>query len=78
MNFPSKFKCPDFQKYDGKSCTYIHLNVYGVAMAQDGDNDKLLVETFPRSLIGAAVTWLTKLNIAKIKKWIDLAHLFVN
>lgn len=78
LKFPTKFKCPDFEKYNGKSCPYAHLKVYGVAMAQYGDNDKLLVQTFPRSLTGAALTWFTRLDIAKIKKWIDLAHLFVD
>lgn len=77
LKFPNKFKCPDFEKYDGKSCPYAHLKVYGVAMAQYGDNDKLLVQTFPRSLTGAALTWFTKVDISKVKRWTDLAHLFV-
>lgn len=36
-----------------------------------------LVQTFLRSLIRATLAWFTKLNIAKIKRWIDLAHLFI-
>lgn len=47
-------------------------------MAQYSDNDKLLVLTFSRSLTGAALTWFTKLDIAKIKKWTDLGHVSVN
>lgn len=78
IKFPAKFKCPDFKKYDGKSCSYAHLKVYGVVIAQYGDNDKLLVQTFPRSLTGAVLTWFTKLDITKIKKWINIAHLFVD
>lgn len=46
-------------------------------MAQYGDNDKLLIQTFPRSLTGAALTWFTKLDISKVEKWTELAHLFV-
>lgn len=38
------------------------LKVYGVAMAQYRDNDKLLVQTFPRSLTRATVAWFLKLN----------------
>lgn len=49
---------------------YTHLKVYGVMMTQYGDNGKLLVQKFPRSLTGAARTWFTKSGIAKIKKWI--------
>lgn len=44
LKFSTKFKCPDFEKYDSKSFFYAHLKVYGVAMAQYGDNDKLLVK----------------------------------
>lgn len=50
LRFPTKFKCPDFKKYDGKSYLY-HLKVYGIGMGQYDDNNKLLVETFPRSLL---------------------------
>lgn len=27
--------------------------------------------------MGANLTWFTKLDISKIKKWTDLAHVFV-
>lgn len=54
------------------------IEVHGVAMAPYGDNNKLLVQMFPRRLDGVALTWFTKIDIAKIKKWIDLAHLFMD
>lgn len=61
--------CPDFEKYDCKSCPYAYLKVYGVAMAQYEDNDQLLVQTFPRSLTGVALTWFTKLDITKSRMY---------
>lgn len=51
--------------------------VYSMAMAQYRDNDKLLLQTFPRSLTGAALTRFTKLEISTIKQCTDLAHLFI-
>lgn len=72
LKFSVKFKCSDFEKYDGRSCAYAHLKVYGVAMTQYRDNDKLLVQTLPRSLTDVAL-----LKFSKIKKWMDLTHLFV-
>lgn len=36
LKLPPKFKMPDFQKYDGKSCPMAHLRLYGVAMTQFG------------------------------------------
>lgn len=65
MKVSTKFKCPDFEKYDGKRCPYAHIKVYEIAMAQYGDNDKLLVQTLPRSLTGTVLTWFTKLDISK-------------
>lgn len=53
------------------------FKVYNVAMAQYRDNDKLLVQTFPQSLTWAVLAWFIKLEISKIKRWSDLAHLFV-
>lgn len=47
-------------------------------MARYDDNVKLLVQTFPNSLPGTSVTWYTKLDISKIKKWMDLAHVLSN
>lgn len=71
--------------YEGNSCPYTHLKVYGLAMTHFEANEKLVVQTFPRcltgagrSLTGAALTWFTKLEIAKIKRWIDVIHLFID
>lgn len=68
---------PGLRKYDEKSCPSAHLKVLGVTMAYYYDNDKLLVQTFQRSLTGAALKKFTKLDILKIKKWTDLAYIFI-
>lgn len=46
-------------------------------MPQYGDNDKLLVQTFPRSLTEPGLTWFAELDVSKIKKWTNLSHVFV-
>lgn len=46
-------------------------------MTQYSDKDKVLEQTFPRSLTVAALTWFTKLDISNTKISIDLAHVFV-
>lgn len=46
-------------------------------MAHYGDGDKLLVQTFLRRLTGAVLAWFTKIKISKIKRWTNLAHLFI-
>lgn len=48
-----------------------------VAIAQYGDKDKLLVQTFPRNLTKAALAWFTKIEIIKISRTTNLFHLFI-
>lgn len=57
--------------------SYAYLKLYGEAMAQRWDNDNLLVQTFPMSLTGAALIWFTKLDIFRIKRWTNLAHMLI-
>lgn len=59
LKLPQKFKMPDFQKYDGKNCPMAHLRLYGVAMTQYSEDEKVLVQIFPNSLTGSALTWYT-------------------
>ena len=49
---PSKFKTPDFEKYNGTKCLATHLTMYRRRMAAHMDNDKLLIYCFQDSLIG--------------------------
>lgn len=44
-----------------------HLRLYGVAMTQYSEDEKVLVQIFPNSLIGSALTWYTQLDLSKIK-----------
>lgn len=77
LKFPAKFKHPDFEKYDAKSCPYTHLKVYNMAMTQYEDKDKLLIQTFRRSFTGVGLTWFTKFEISRTNRWINLAHKFI-
>lgn len=77
FKFHPTFKWPNFKKYDENSCPNTHLKVYGVVMAQVGDNDTLLIHGSLRNLTGAALTSFTKCEISRIKKWTYLAHMFI-
>lgn len=66
-----------FWEYDAKGCPYTEPKLYGAAMFQYGDDDKLLVQTFPKSLIGAALSWFTKVEILKIEQLVDLDWSFI-
>lgn len=69
-----QIKC--LEKYDGKGSPYAYVRVYSVAMAQYGNDDKLLVQISMKPHRDS-LAWFTKIETSKIKIWIDLAHLFV-
>lgn len=69
---------PELKRYDGKAYLYAYLMFYGVAMTQFGDNDELLVQTFPTSLTRAALAWFIQIEISKIKWSTDLARFFID
>lgn len=60
-----------------EKAAHIQLEVYCVTMAQYRDNNMLLVQTLPRSLMGIAFASFTKIKVSKIKWWIDLNHMFI-
>lgn len=48
-------------------CLMVHLHLYGVAMTQYLEDQKVLVQFFPDSIIGPALTWYMQLDLSKIK-----------
>lgn len=67
-----------FQKYDGKSCPTDHHRLYGLAMTQYSEDQKVLVQIFPSSLNGPALSRYTQLVLSKIKTWNDFATTFIS
>lgn len=63
LKFSAKFNCPDSRNITKEASYTLHLKVYGVAMAQHRDNDKLLVQTIPQSLTRTVPAWFTKIEI---------------
>lgn len=61
---PTKFKVPEFEKYDGSSCPKSHIIMYCRKMAVYVHDDKLLIHSFQDSLTG--------LTSDGICNWMDL------
>ena len=59
---PSKFKAPEFVKYDGTGDPCPHLLMFYRKMAPYGDNHPFLCQIFPDSLIGPDATWYVRLE----------------
>ncbi|XP_020225338.1 uncharacterized protein LOC109807232 [Cajanus cajan] len=77
IQFPAKFKIPDFQKYIGASCPKGHLTMYCTKMAAYVSNEKLLIHYFQESLSDAALNWYMQLDGGKIQTWKQLADAFL-
>ncbi|XP_017617870.2 uncharacterized protein LOC108462434 [Gossypium arboreum] len=74
---PSKFKMPEFEKYNGTSCPEAHITMFCRRMTGYVNNDQLLIHCFQDSLVGAASKWYNQLSRAKINSWKDLAQAFM-
>ena len=59
---PPKFKAPEFIKYDGTRDPCTHLRMFYRKMAPYGDNNSLLYQIFPNSLISPTATWYVRLE----------------
>ena len=54
---PTKFKVPDFEKYDGTKCPSTHLSMFCQKITGYTKNEKLMIHCFQDNLIGSATRW---------------------
>ena len=73
---PPKFKLLEFVKYDGTRDSCAHLRMLCRNMAPYGDNQPLLCQIFPNSLIGFIATWYVRLE--KTSSWKEMANAFLD
>ena len=77
VQYPPKFKIPDFTQYDGSGCPYTHLKIYcGELGAAGYGNEKLCMQLFQKSLTGSALRWFVE-DYSKFRSWDDLTTLFL-
>ncbi|XP_016704198.1 uncharacterized protein [Gossypium hirsutum] len=74
---PHKFKMPEFEKYNGTSCSETHITMFCRRITGYVNNDQLLIHCFQESLTGAASKWYNQLSPTKISSWKDLAQAFM-
>uniref|UniRef100_A0A5B7BZ34 Retrotransposon gag domain-containing protein n=1 Tax=Davidia involucrata TaxID=16924 RepID=A0A5B7BZ34_DAVIN len=77
VQLPLKFKMPEFTKYNGTGCLYIHLKIYCGELGRPGQNERLRIQLFQRSVTGPALTWFIK-NSTQFKTWDFLTSLFLD
>ncbi|RDX77595.1 hypothetical protein CR513_42246, partial [Mucuna pruriens] len=71
------FKTPEFDKYKGSSYPRVHLAMYCRKIAVYIYDDKVLIDFFQDSLIGATLSWYVSLGRGHIKTWRDLVEAFL-
>ncbi|GKV11482.1 hypothetical protein SLEP1_g22739 [Rubroshorea leprosula] len=72
-----KFKQPDFDKYDGLSYLYTHLQMYPRKMAPYANDERVLIHYFQDSLSGLASVWFSTLDKKKICTFKDVSQAFM-
>ncbi|XP_050896561.1 uncharacterized protein LOC127103338 [Lathyrus oleraceus] len=71
---PTKFKTPDFDKYEGRTCPKSHLVMYYWKMVAHVEDDKLMIHFFQDSLKGAPSKWYLSLDQSRIRCFQDLSN----
>ncbi|XP_022736187.1 uncharacterized protein LOC111289419 [Durio zibethinus] len=74
---PTKFKVPEFEKYDGTKCPMTHIIMYCRKMAAYARDEKLLMHIFQDSLTGSAARWYVQLDRTRIHSWQELTKAFL-
>ena len=63
---PSKFRIPEFEKYNGRGYPISHLRAYCGDLSQLQVDDRLLIRLFQKSLTGPTHKWFTSLDMAAV------------
>ena len=74
---PPKFKVLDFDKYKETTCPKNHLKMYCRKIGAYLRDEEILMHFFQESLVGAAITWYTTLEVSQIRSWKDLMVAFI-
>ena len=76
VEMPSKFTCPPFNCYDGKTNPIEHVSHYIQMMSLHTHNDTLMCKVFPSSLGPTALRWFNGLRKGSIRSFSELIQEF--
>ncbi|GAB2265266.1 hypothetical protein Dimus_037804 [Dionaea muscipula] len=75
--FPSHFKLPHFEQYDGSTDPQDHIGNFEIQMQLFGVDDAIMCRAFPSTFEGAARRWYTSLAPQSISHFSQLREAFV-
>ena len=75
--FPTKFRMPYVEAYDGSKDPLDHLGSFKTLMHLQGALDEIICRAFPTTLKGPARVWFSKITLNSISTFKELSGLFV-
>ena len=76
--FPSKFKMPSLDLYDGTHDPFDHIATFKTTMHLQGVLDEVMCRAFLTTLKGSARVWFNKIPPNTMNSFEELSKLFVN
>lgn len=78
LPLPPNSITPQFTLYDGTGKPRTHKKSFLISCVSIQHNDALLLQLFPQSLTGLALTWFANLLSKSITSFLKLSRLFIN
>ena len=73
---PLNFRLPTLETYDKGSDPMEHISLFWAQMALYGVSDALMCRAFPTTLRGSVRTWFSRLRLASVSSFDQLAEDF--
>ena len=78
FSFPTKFRMPQIEAFDGRKDPVDHLNTYKNQMELHGYQDPMRCRAFDITLKGSALAWFNRLPLASISSFKEISIAFVS
>ncbi|KAK4710126.1 hypothetical protein R3W88_004639 [Solanum pinnatisectum] len=78
VELPKGYKLPKFEMFNGIGDPKAHLRIYCDKLVGVGNDEKILMKLFMRSLTGETLSWYIEQDPRKWVEWVDMATDFMN
>ncbi|XP_070042600.1 uncharacterized protein [Nicotiana tomentosiformis] len=78
VELPEGYKPPKFEMFDGTSDSKVHLRAYCNKLVGVGNDERIRMRLFMRSLTGDALSWYISQNPKKWINWVSMAPDFMD
>ncbi|XP_070013183.1 uncharacterized protein [Nicotiana sylvestris] len=78
VELPEGYKPPKFEMFDGTGNPKVHLRTYCDKLVGVGEDERIQMKLFMRSLIGDSLSWYISQNPKKWANWVSIASEFMD